>query len=278
MSNRTPVALIIRDGWGSNPNADHDAVNAVKRANTPTADRISRDYPRTLIQTDSMDVGLPDGTMGNSEVGHQNLGAGRIVDQESVRITRAVRDGKLIENDALVAACEHAKESGSKLHLFGILSDAGVHGLLEHLYGLLDVAKQQGVSPHRVFIHAFTDGRDTPPTSGKRYAEEVARQVRGDRRRPDRQRHRPVLRDGPRQPLGSRATGLRPADRPARRTPPTSPTPPPRSRIFTPTTTTPTGRAMSSSPPGRSATRASRASKAATASSSTTTVATARAS
>ena len=171
MSKRTPVALIIRDGWGSNPNADHDAVNAVKRATTPTADRISREYPRTLIQTDSMDVGLPDGTMGNSEVGHQNLGAGRIVDQESVRITRQVRDGKLMENDALVAACEHAKSNGSKLHLFGILSDAGVHGLLEHLYGVLEVAKKRGVE--NVFIHAFTDGRDTPPTSGVGYAQQV---------------------------------------------------------------------------------------------------------
>ena len=173
MTKRTPVALIIRDGWGSNPNADHDAVNAVKRATTPVADRISADYPTTLIQTDSMDVGLPDGTMGNSEVGHQNLGAGRIVDQESVRITRAVRDGKLKENDALVAACRHAKEKGTKLHLLGIASDAGVHGLLEHLYGILSLAQEQGVPENRIFIHAFTDGRDTPPTSGRGYVEDI---------------------------------------------------------------------------------------------------------
>ena len=169
---KKPVVLIIRDGWGHNPNADHDAVNAVKQANTPVADRIASEYPTTLIQTDSMDVGLPDGTMGNSEVGHQNLGAGRIVDQESVRITRAVRDGRFFDNPVLVAACRHAKEKGTALHLFGIVSDAGVHGLLEHLYGCLDLAKRQGVE--KVFVHAFTDGRDTPPFSGKGYVEQVA--------------------------------------------------------------------------------------------------------
>ncbi len=111
---------------------------------SPTAS--PRDYPRTLIRTDSMDVGLPEGTMGNSEVGHQNLGAGRIVDQESVRITRAVRDGKLADNTTLVAACNHAKTNDASLHLFGIVSDAGVHGLLEHLYGVLELAEAAGLS------------------------------------------------------------------------------------------------------------------------------------
>jgi 2,3-bisphosphoglycerate-independent phosphoglycerate mutase len=169
---KTPTVLIIRDGWGSNPNAAHDAINAVKQARTPVADRIASQFPRTLIRTDSMDVGLPDGTMGNSEVGHQNIGAGRIVDQESVRITRAVRDGRFFDNETLVAACQHAKAGGGALHLFGIVSDAGVHGLLEHLYGCLELAKRQGV--REVLIHAFTDGRDTPPTTGERYVTEVA--------------------------------------------------------------------------------------------------------
>src|SRR5688572_27160860 len=105
---RTPTVLIIRDGWGHNPHPEHDAVNAVKLARTPVADRMAAEYPRTFIATCCMDVGLPDGTMGNSEVGHQNLGAGRIVDQESVRITRAVRDGRFIENEVLVEACRRA--------------------------------------------------------------------------------------------------------------------------------------------------------------------------
>ena len=170
--NKRPVVLIIRDGWGHNPDGPPAGVDAVTAAHTPVADRIARDYPRTLIETDSMDVGLPEGTMGNSEVGHQNIGAGRIVDQESVRITRAVRDGRLAENKTLVAACQHAKANGTKLHLFGIVSDAGVHGLLEHLYGVLELAKGQGVE--NVYLHAFTDGRDTPPTTGERYVTEVA--------------------------------------------------------------------------------------------------------
>ena len=170
---RTPTVLIIRDGWGHNPHAAMDAVNAVKLARTPVADRIAAEYPRTLIKTCCMDVGLPDDTMGNSEVGHQNLGAGRIVDQESVRITRQVREGRLGENAVLVEACRRAREKGAKLHLFGIVSDAGVHGLLEHLYGLLALAKQQGVPGEKVFIHAFTDGRDTPPFSGVDYLEQV---------------------------------------------------------------------------------------------------------
>ena len=171
---KKPVVLIIRDGWGHNPHPEMDAVNAVVQANTPVADRIMAEYPSTTVKTCCMDVGLPDDTMGNSEVGHQNIGAGRIVDQESVRITRQVRDGQFLDNETLVAACEHVKQTGGKLHLLGILSDAGVHGLLEHLYGCLELAKKHGVAGDKVFIHAFTDGRDTPPFSGKDYAEQVA--------------------------------------------------------------------------------------------------------
>ena len=175
---RTPTVLIIRDGWGHNPHPEHDAVNAVKLADTPVADRTAAEYPRTLIATCCMDVGLPDGTMGNSEVGHQNLGAGRIVDQESVRITRAVRDGHFFNNYVLLEACRRARDGGGKLHLFGIVSDAGVHGLLEHLWACLELARREQVPGDRVLIHAFTDGRDTPPFSGKDYVQQVEAKCR----------------------------------------------------------------------------------------------------
>ena len=168
---KTPTVLIIRDGWGHNPNADHDEVNAVKLANTPTADEIAAAYPKSLIATCCEDVGLPEGTMGNSEVGHQNIGAGRIVDQESVRITKTIRLGNLETVPAIDAAMQHAKDKGTKLHLLGIASDAGVHGQLEHLYGLMKYAKKVGVE--NVCIHAITDGRDTPPNSGLGYVADI---------------------------------------------------------------------------------------------------------
>jgi 2,3-bisphosphoglycerate-independent phosphoglycerate mutase len=173
-----PCAIIVRDGWGKNPYPQWDRANAVVLAKHPVADRLAAEYPGTLIHTSGFDVGLPEGTMGNSEVGHQNIGAGRIVDQESVRITKAVRDGTFYENPQLKAAVARAKERGAALHLFGILSDAGVHGLLEHLYGCLELARRQGLS--RVFLHAFTDGRDTSPNSGinfLRQTEEKMRQI-----------------------------------------------------------------------------------------------------
>lgn len=116
-------------------------------------------------------MGLPDGTMGNSEVGHQNIGAGRVVDQESVKITKEILDGNFFQNAVLVGAVEHAKRTGGDLQVFGIVSDAGVHGLLEHLYAVLELAKKRGLS--RVFLHAFTDGRDTPPNSGEKYIAQV---------------------------------------------------------------------------------------------------------
>ena len=163
-----PCVLIVRDGWGRNPHPEHDAFNAVKLAKTPVAAALERDWPSTLIRTSGEDVGLPTGpdgpTMGNSEVGHQNIGAGRIVDQESVRITKEIRGGQFFSNVELNAAVTNSLEKGSNLHLFGIVSDAGVHGLLEHLYGCLELCKRRGLS--RVFLHAFTEGRDTPPNSG----------------------------------------------------------------------------------------------------------------
>ncbi len=167
---RKPVVLIIRDGWGSNHNSDHDSFNAVKLANTPVADRISSEYPRTEIMACGRDVGLPDGIMGNSEVGHQNIGAGRIVDQEIVRIDRGFEEGSIYENEVFLKAIEKVK-TGGKLHLMGITSDAGVHGMLEHLYGLVKAAKKLDVSD--IFLHAFSDGRDTSPESGLNYLKQI---------------------------------------------------------------------------------------------------------
>src|SRR6185503_8756423 len=117
-----PVVLIIRDGWGTNPHPEHDGFNAVKLAGTPVAHRLMRDWPTTHIITCGEDVGLPKGTMGNSEVGHQNIGAGRIVDQEIMRITRAIRDGSFVSKPAFVNALAHAKRTSSKVHLLGLLS------------------------------------------------------------------------------------------------------------------------------------------------------------
>ncbi|HBS29651.1 MAG TPA: 2,3-bisphosphoglycerate-independent phosphoglycerate mutase [Phycisphaerales bacterium] len=168
----SPCVLIIRDGWGENPNPEHDAFNAVKLARTPVADRLMREYPTTLIKTSGEDVGLPEGTMGNSEVGHQNIGAGRVVDQESVAITKACREG-LGGNAVLVDAIESAGARGGAVHLMGICSDAGVHGQLEHLFAVVRLCKRLGHS--RVFVHLFTDGRDTGPFTGKAYAQRVER-------------------------------------------------------------------------------------------------------
>jgi len=170
-----PVVLVVRDGWGENPNADHDKFNAIKLANTPVADRLAHRYPSTLIATCCRDVGLPDGTMGNSEVGHQNLGAGRIVNQESVRITVAIEDDSFYDNHALADAVENASKHGHKVHLMGIASDAGVHGLLEHLYACLELCKRRGYdnAADKVCLHLFTDGRDTGPFTGKNFVQQI---------------------------------------------------------------------------------------------------------
>lgn len=168
----TPLVLIIRDGWGLNPNPEHDAFNAVTLARTPVADRLMGEYPWTLIKTSGGDVGLPDGTMGNSEVGHQNIGAGRIVDQESVAITKACRAG-LEHNGVVAGAIRRAADAGRAVHFMGICSDAGVHGLLEHLYAGLRACTALGQPRDRVFLHLFTDGRDTGPFTGLGFAREV---------------------------------------------------------------------------------------------------------
>lgn len=166
-----PVVLIIRDGWGENHDPSQDACNAVKLALTPVADSLTENYPRTEIQACGLAAGLPDGIMGNSEVGHQNIGAGRVVDQEIVRINKGIATGSVKESPALQAAFSHAKKSGGALHFMGLVSDAGVHSMLDHLYGLLEIAKEANLD--KVFLHAFTDGRDTGPFTGKGFIEQV---------------------------------------------------------------------------------------------------------
>ncbi len=163
--------LIIRDGWGYNPNPAEDPYNAIKQAHTPVDDMLMSEYPNCLIHTSGEDVGLPAGTMGNSEVGHQNLGAGRIVDQESVRISKTIRDGSFFENQEFINLINYIREHNNKLHLLGLCSDIGVHSFLEHLYGLLELAKRNNLT--KVYLHAFTDGRDSPPDSGKGYLQQI---------------------------------------------------------------------------------------------------------
>jgi len=171
-----PFVLIIRDGWGYNPNPAEDKFNAPKCANTPVDDMLMAQYPNCLIHTSGEDVGLPDGTMGNSEVGHQNIGAGRIVHQESIRISKAIRDGTFFENKEFMNLMNFIKNNNGKMHVMGLCSDIGVHSLLDHLYGLLELAKRNGMS--EVFIHAFTDGRDSPPNSGTGYIADIEKKAK----------------------------------------------------------------------------------------------------
>jgi 2,3-bisphosphoglycerate-independent phosphoglycerate mutase len=196
----TPFVLIIRDGWGENPHLEQDEFNAVRLARTPVDDALRRDWPWTLIRTSGEDVGLPEGTMGNSEVGHQNIGAGRIVDQDSVRISKACRTGTLKDNEAIMSAIVGAKKADAAVHLMGICSDAGVHGLLEHLYALLRVCAQ--VEAPRVFLHLFTDGRDTGPFTGNGFVEDVERELA---------RHAPTAGGGGGAKVDREAAGLPPA-------------------------------------------------------------------
>ncbi|MEM6394466.1 MAG: 2,3-bisphosphoglycerate-independent phosphoglycerate mutase [Planctomycetota bacterium] len=174
MPNTTsPTMVIVRDGWGHNPNPEHDAFNAVKLAKTPVADKLMATYPHTLIATSARNVGLPEDTMGNSEVGHQNIGAGRIVNQESVRITVAIEDGSFYDNHELADAVENALKHNKKVHLLGIASDAGVHGLLDHLYACVELCKKRNANPDQVCLHLFTDGRDTGPFTGKAFIQQI---------------------------------------------------------------------------------------------------------
>jgi len=172
---RKPFVLIIRDGWGYNPDRNEDAYNSVKCAKVPTDTMLMSEYPNTLIHTYGEYVGLPDGTMGNSEVGHQNIGAGRIVPQESVRLSHAIKGGSFFKNEQFANCVKFVKEHKGRLHFMGLCSDIGVHSLLDHLYGLLELAKRNDLKD--VFIHAFTDGRDSPPDSGAGYIERIEKKA-----------------------------------------------------------------------------------------------------
>jgi 2,3-bisphosphoglycerate-independent phosphoglycerate mutase len=168
-----PVVLVILDGWGYSPKTE---ANAIALARKPTYDRLLREYPSTLIHTSGKYVGLPNGQMGNSEVGHLNIGAGRIVHMDITRIDLMIQNGDFFSNATLLGAMKHARTQGRRLHLFGLLSDGGVHSQQAHLYALLKMAKQNGVD--RVFVHAFMDGRDTLPTNGAGYLEQLQHKMR----------------------------------------------------------------------------------------------------
>ena len=170
---KKPLALIILDGFGKNTS---DYGNAIVSAKTPNMDKLFATCPNTLIGASGMDVGLPDGQMGNSEVGHTNIGAGRVVYQELTRITKSIADGDFFENEALVGAIENCKKNGTALHLMGLLSDGGVHSHNKHLYGLLELAKRAGLE--EVYVHGFMDGRDVPPTSGKDFVIELMKKMK----------------------------------------------------------------------------------------------------
>ncbi len=167
MSKR-PVLLCIMDGFGKNESTYGNAIAAAKK---PNLDKIVSENPMTFIGASGLDVGLPDGQMGNSEVGHTNIGAGRVVYQELTRITKSIQDGDFFTNEALVGAMENCKKNSSALHLMGLMSDGGVHSHNTHLYGIMELAKRSGVD--KVYIHCFMDGRDVPPTSGKDYLAEL---------------------------------------------------------------------------------------------------------
>ena len=167
------VMLAILDGWGVN---DKDDGNAVRMAKTPNLDSIMKQYPNTKIKTSGLNVGLPEGQMGNSEVGHTNIGAGRVVYQELTRITKSISDGDFFEKKEFLDAIKYCKKQNSNLHLYGLLSDGGVHSHNSHLYALLELCKKEEFND--VFVHCFLDGRDTPPTSGEGYIIELEEKMK----------------------------------------------------------------------------------------------------
>lgn len=169
---KKPVILMILDGFGIAP----EKGNAIKAAKKPNIDKLFASNPLTQIGASGMDVGLPDGQMGNSEVGHTNMGAGRIVYQELTRITKTINEDKLKDNEAIVDAMDKALKNGTALHLMGLLSDGGVHSHIEHLYGILELAKKKGLKD--VYIHAFLDGRDVPPSSAAEYADKLLNKLK----------------------------------------------------------------------------------------------------
>ncbi len=166
--NKSPTTLIIMDGFGIAPPAGDNAVTLAK---TPVLDKLLKEYAHTTLSASGLDVGLPAGQMGNSEVGHTNIGGGRVVFQDLPRISRAIEDGSFFKNDAYNAAMDSCLKNGSSLHLYGLLSDGGVHSHIEHLFALLQMARDKGLE--RVYIHCFLDGRDVSPTSGKGFVQEL---------------------------------------------------------------------------------------------------------
>ncbi len=173
MPKTKPVLLVVLDGWGLRKERE---ANAIAVAGTPNIDALVRDYPSTALETSGLAVGLPEGQMGNSEVGHTNLGAGRIVYQDLVRINRAIEDGSFFANDALLMVVRRAKEAGGALHLMGLVSDGGVHSHVEHLAACVELARREGLA--KVLVHAFMDGRDTPPRSGLGYMADLEKRLR----------------------------------------------------------------------------------------------------
>ena len=169
---KTPTTLIIMDGFGL---TEPGPGNAVANASTPNLDRIFRDCPGCKLSASGLDVGLPEGQMGNSEVGHTNMGAGRVVFQDLPHISRDIESGEFFQNPAYLEAMSNCREWGSALHLMGLLSDGGVHSHITHLFALLKMAKEQGLS--KVYVHCFLDGRDVPPSSGKHYVEQLQAKI-----------------------------------------------------------------------------------------------------
>jgi len=172
MSRTKPLILTILDGWGFSPATEG---NAIAQARKPTYDMLLRDFPNTLVHTSGPSVGLPEGQMGNSEVGHLNIGAGRVVQMDVTRIDAMISSGSIFSNPLLLDLMKHARES-RRLHIMGLCSDGGVHSQLTHMYAVLEMAKREGVK--EVFVHCFMDGRDTPPESGLGYIRQVQQKLR----------------------------------------------------------------------------------------------------
>ena len=166
------LVLCIMDGFGKN---DSDYGNAIKSAKTPRLDDIVKNNPMTYIGASGLDVGLPDGQMGNSEVGHTNIGAGRVVYQELTRITKSIEDGDFYENEAMKTAVQNAIDNGTALHLIGLMSDGGVHSHNSHIWAIVELAKKMGLE--KVYLHCIMDGRDVPPTSGKDFVAEAQQKL-----------------------------------------------------------------------------------------------------
>ncbi len=199
-----PLVLVILDGWGYAPPSN---ANAISLARKPNYDRLLAEFPNTLIHTSGRYVGLPTGQMGNSEVGHLNIGAGRVVYMDITKIDLMIETGEFEKNPALLDAMATARTGERRLHLFGLLSDGGVHSHLNHLYAILRLAKQQGVE--RVFVHCFMDGRDTLAHQRRRLHPAIAAEDARVQRRQDCQRQWPLLRHGSRQKVGPRTEGVR---------------------------------------------------------------------